>query len=83
MHYPFYFLDNVPSSDRLDSSSCSRSLYSYSEDQRLSSSNGVSGAIIATIIGLIIGIGIAAVAIVIGVLVMIKGKRNSKFWTCW
>ena len=66
----------MASSDRLDTATCSRSLYSYSEDQRSSSSSGsLAGAITATIIAVVVGIVIAAVAIVMGVYFMMKHKR--------
>ena len=65
---------SVPTSDRLSRDVCTRSLYSYSEEQRSSSSSGLAGAITATVLGLVFGIVIAAVAIVIGVYVMFKGR---------
>ncbi len=66
----------MPSSDRLSAATCSRSLYSYSEDQRSSSSSGSSaGTITAAILAVVVGIVIAAVAIVVGVYFMMKRKR--------
>lgn len=78
IHILILFVDTVPELERLESSTCGISLYSFSKDQRnTQSSNAFAGAITATIIGLIIGIIVAVFAIVIGVIVMIKGKVSS------
>ena len=59
----------------MDSQTCTKSLYSYTIDQRLSSSSS-SNVLAATMAGLVFGILVVTIAIVIAVLLIVKKSSS-------